>query len=142
MSFAYSEVLQVRYRDTDAQGHLYFANYQVFADEVCGAYMKTLGFDASRPEQAPCYVFTASIRCDYLSECVAGDAVRVAVGYTRLGNTSADLGFALYRLRGEHQEEPLARGAITQVFVDKASRRPMPIPEALRARMLPDAGAD
>jgi len=133
MTAAYSEVMRVRYRDTDAQGHLFFANYQVFADEVAGSYMASLGMDASTPQQAPCYVFTASIRCDYLEECVAGDAVRVEVGYTRLGNSSADLGFALFRVEGEIA---LARGTITQVFVDKQSRRPMPIPAALRARMM------
>ena len=28
---SFSETLTVRFRDTDSQGHMFFANYQVFA---------------------------------------------------------------------------------------------------------------
>ncbi|MFT7321055.1 MAG: acyl-CoA thioester hydrolase, partial [Congregibacter sp.] len=33
MDRSYQETLRVRFRDTDAQGHMFFANYLVFADE-------------------------------------------------------------------------------------------------------------
>ena len=36
LNLPFSDVVKVRYSDTDAQGHLYFANYLVYADEVLG----------------------------------------------------------------------------------------------------------
>lgn len=42
----YSDAIQVRFSDTDAQGHLCFANYLVYADEVAGVYMESLGLGA------------------------------------------------------------------------------------------------
>ena len=57
----------------DAQGHLYFANYMVYADEVLGAYMEQLGLGAMNPHTAPCLIFTVDIRCEYLSE-IAGNS--------------------------------------------------------------------
>jgi hypothetical protein len=51
----YSDLVRVRFSDTDAQGHLYFANYLVYADEVVGHYMEELGFSAMNPGEAPCW---------------------------------------------------------------------------------------
>jgi len=121
----FSELVKVRFRDTDSQGHLYFANYLVYADEVAGAYMEALGFNAMNPGDAPCFIFTVNIQCDYLDECKAFDEVRVEVGYSRLGNSSADVVFDLYRA---HDNVQLAKGSLTQVFVDKQSRKAAGIP--------------
>lgn len=129
---SYSEILRVRFRDTDSQGHMFFANYLVFADEVAGNYMNTLGFDWSQPAALPCLVFTANVNCNYLQECVASDEVRVDVAYERIGNTSATLGFTLTRVG---DETVLAKGGFTQVFVDRETRRPIPVPGSIRDAM-------
>ena len=125
----FSETLTVRYRDTDSQGHMFFANYQVFADEVAGNYLKSLGFDWSDPESLPTYVFTANATCDYIHESHAGDEVRVSVAYERIGRSSATMGFSLTRVG---DEQSLAKGSFTQVFVDPQTRKPVPVPDAVR----------
>ena len=129
----FSEIVKVRFSDTDSQGHLYFANYLVYADEVAGYYMEALGFSAMNPQNAPCFIFTVNINCDYLDECKAFDDVRVEVGYSRLGNSSADVAFELYR---EHDNVQLAKGSLTQVFVEKESRKAAGIPESFRAAII------
>lgn len=134
----HSERIKVRFRDTDAQGHLYFANYLVFADEASGACMSALGFNWVDPERAPCFVFTANINCDYLHECRMDDVVRVDVGYQRLGNSSATLGFVMHE---DSHGTRLARGTITQVFVDKQRRKSCAIPKDLRETLIAAAPA-
>ena len=129
----FSDLVRVRFSDTDAQGHLYFANYMVYADEVAGFYMEELGFSAMNPQQAPCFIFTVNINCDYIDECKAYDSVRVFVGYGRLGNSSAELLFELYN---EDTGAALARGSLTQVYVDKHSRQSSGIPPQFRAAIL------
>jgi len=129
----FSEIVKVRFSDTDSQGHLYFANYLVYADEVAGYYMEELGFSAMNPRDAPCFIFTVNINCDYLDECKAFDEVRVEVGYSRLGNSSADLAFELHRA---HDNVQLAKGSLTQVFVDKETRKAAGIPESFRKAII------
>ncbi len=129
----YRNTMLVRFSDTDAQGHLYFANYLVYADEVAGFYMEELGFGAMNPQTAPCFIFTVNINCDYLGECRAYETVEVRLGYSRLGRSSADLAFELY---AEDGSRILAKGSLTQVFTDKVSRRPIPIPAEFRAAIL------
>jgi len=130
---AFSDIVRVRYSDTDAQGHLYFANYMIYADEVAGAYMEALGFSAMNPQRAPCFIFTVNINCDFIDECDTSDAVRVNVGYSRLGNSSAELAFVLYALADNRK---LAQGSLTQVFVDKETRKPCGLPAAYRRAIL------
>ena len=131
----FSDTVRVRYSDTDAQGHLYFANYLVYADEVAGYYMEHLGLSAMNPQQAPCFIFTVNLQCEYLGECKAFDTVRVCVGYSRLGRSSADMAFEIY---DEDSAVALARGTITQVFTDKSTRLSTPIPAAFRAAIIAD----
>ena len=128
----FSRVIKVRYSDVDAQGHLYFANYMVYADEITGQYMEDLGWIID-PAGAPSLVFTVTINCEYVDECVASDEVRVCVGYTRLGNSSADVSYELYR---DDSDVLLSRGTITQVFVDKQTRESYPIPAAFRSAIV------
>jgi acyl-CoA thioester hydrolase len=128
-SLPYSDTVRVRFSDTDAQGHLYFANYLVYADEVVGHYMEELGFSAMNPGQAPCFIFTVNLHCNYIDECRAFDVVRVWVGYSRLGNSSAEVSFELYNDTTGLQ---LARGSLTQVFADKQTRKAIPIPPSFR----------
>jgi acyl-CoA thioester hydrolase len=129
----FSEIVKVRFRDMDAQGHLYFANYMVYADEVLGSYMEQLGLGAMNPHTAPCLIFTVDIRCEYLSEIAGNGEVNVCVGYTRLGNSSADAVFELYN---NASGVLLAKGGLTQVFVDPESRKSMPIPPFFKAGIL------
>lgn len=133
----FSDTVRVRFSDTDAQGHLYFANYLVYADEVAGHYMESLGLNAMDPQRAPCFIFTVNLNCNYLDECKAFDTVRVFVGYTRLGNASADIEFELYN---NQNGTMLARGSFTQVFTDQQTRKSTPIPEAFRAAIISRQG--
>ncbi len=129
IDFPYSELIKVRYRDTDAQGHLYFANYLVYADEVLSCYLAELGFDAMNPKNAPCFAFAVNIQCDYVKECDANEMVKFSVGYTRLGNSSVN---AIFKMEKAECGTLLAKGSLTQVFVDKVTRKSCPIPLQLR----------
>ena len=121
--------MKVRYSDSDQQGHLYFANYLIYADEVACCFMEDLGFSAFNVEEAPCFLFTVNVNCDYLGECASGDEVEVRVGYSRIGKSSADVAFELYLGSTSHA---LAKGTFTQVFVDKESRKSCDIPAFFR----------
>ena len=129
----FSETVKVRFRDLDAQGHLYFANYLVYGDEVLGSYMEELGLNIMDPLIAPCLIFTVNIHCDYVNEIGGDSNVKVAVGYSRLGTSSADAVFELYN---NADGTLLAKGGLTQVFVDPKTRKSIPIPAFYKTNIL------
>ena len=132
-SLPHSEIVKVRYRDLDAQGHLYFANYLVYSDEVLASYVEALGLSIMNPHQAPYLIFTVNIHCNYINEIGGNSEIKVYTGYSRLGTSSADAVFELYNSANGFL---LAKGGLTKVFLDPKTRRPMPIPAFYRAAIL------
>ena len=132
-SLPFCQTITVRYRDLDAQGHLYFANYLVYVDEVVGAYSEALGLDVLDRQRAPCMIFTVNIHCDYLNEVTGNNQINVCTGYKRLGNSSAEVVFELYN---KSDGALLAKGGLTQVFIDSKTRKSMPIPSFYREAIL------
>ena len=129
----FNSTFRVRYSDTDQQGHLYFANYLVYADEATCYFMEEMGFPAFNVEKIPCYLFTVNLNCDYSGECMAGEEVQIYVGYTKLGRSSAEVSFELY-IAETGQE--LGRGSFTQGFVDKQTRKSCNIPGFYRKALM------
>lgn len=125
----FSQVMPVRFSDLDAQGHLYFANYLVYGDEVASKYMEELGLNIMDPSNTPCLIFTVNIKCEYINEMSGGSEAMICVGYSRLGNSSADVVFEIYN---SQSEKLMAKGSMTQVFVDPTTRKSMPIPDFYR----------
>lgn len=132
MSFAYTGTIKVRFADTDANGHAYFGSYLVLADEVMGEYWAELGWDFNHVHEQPALTFAVNTNIDYLSECLPGDTLEVAVRFSRVGNSSLT---AEFEMRNTRTGEAAARGTFTNVFVDKTTRKSCPVPDAFRARL-------
>jgi len=133
MSDAFRGTIKVRFADTDANGHAFFANYLVFADEVLGEYWNELGLNVSDVVGPDFLTFTVNANIDFLGESLAGDTLDVEVKSERVGNSSVVIGFAIRNLR---TEEMTGRGSFTYVFVDKIARKSRPIPADFRAALL------
>ena len=68
MSNPYRGTIKVRFADTDANGHAFFGNYFVFADEVLGDYWAELGWDVSDVVNQEYLTFTVNANMDFLGE--------------------------------------------------------------------------
>ncbi|MDG2135411.1 MAG: thioesterase family protein [Luminiphilus sp.] len=133
MSEPYRGTIKVRFADTDANGHAFFANYLVFADEGMGEYWRELGLDVTDVVGQDFLTFTVNANIDFLGESLAGDTLEVEVKSERIGNSSVVIGFSLRNLR---TEELTGRGSFTYVFVDKQTRKSCPIPAHFRAALI------
>ena len=133
MSYPYIGEQKVRFADTDANGHAYFATYLVLADEVSADFWAELGWDFNKIHEQPTLTFTVNANIDFVSECLPGDWVDVGVAFTKLGNSSLT---SEWEMTNRRNAEVAARGSFVSVFVDKSDRKPCPIPTALRAAII------
>lgn len=126
--------LPVRYADTDAQGHVFFANYLVYCDEALTYFFEHIGHPYTQLEaEHGVQLVYASSGCDYHERTLFGDPLQVTVEVARLGRTSLTT-----RYRVERQPGVLAAtGRLVSVCLDKQSRQPRPLPEPLRAALAP-----
>lgn len=121
--------ISVRFADTDAQGHVFFANYFVYFDEALGAYMRAIGFPWQKLQEMGFDVYYVDAAAQFKGGARYEEVLHVHAGVKEIGNTSFTLACAIYRPDGEG---PLTTGHITSVVVDVASGVPTRVPQELR----------
>ncbi len=126
----FHERLRVRFADTDAQGHVFFANYLTYFDEALSGYLVALGLPFSALKEHGYDLVYRHSQCEHVGRSFFGDELEVDARPERIGNTSITWGFAVYRDAGR---EIVARGALTCVTLDGATTIKARVPERLRA---------
>lgn len=122
--------VQTRWTDNDMFGHLNNAVYYQLFDTAINAWIGTgAGVD---PMAAPWLGVVAESSCRYFAELQFPSDLIVGLAVTRLGTSSVTYRTALWADDG-----PIAAvGSWVHVYVDRQTRRPVPIPEDIRALMV------
>ncbi len=123
-----------RWADNDMFGHLNNAVYYQLFDTAINAWINTsTGLD---PITTPALGIVAESGCRYFSELQFPQNLAVGLAVTRLGRSSVT-----YRLGVFRENEPAtttprpitALGHWVHVYVDRVTRKSVPIPDAVRA---------
>lgn len=118
-----------RWVDNDMFGHLNNAVYYQLFDTAINAWINTsTGLD---PLTTPALGVVAESGCRYFSEVHFPEDLAVGIAVSRLGRSSVTYRLAVFRPRDPAGPIP-ALGHWVHVYVDRASRKPVPIPDAIR----------
>jgi acyl-CoA thioester hydrolase len=118
-----------RWTDNDMFGHLNNAvYYELFDTAINGWINTTVGLD---PLAAPWLGVVAESGCRYFAELAFPDPLVVGLAVTRLGTSSVTYRLAVFT-SAEGAVPVAAVGHWVHVYVDRTTRRPVPIPEAVR----------
>lgn len=117
--------IPVRFADTDANGHVFFANYLVYFDTALLDYLNAIGYEFKRFTDQGLNFFYAEALSSYKAAAGFGDTLRVRLRISRFGNSSFTIAFRV--LKGD-SEAPINTGHIVAVVVGLESGRPAPIP--------------
>ncbi|MFK7985001.1 MAG: acyl-CoA thioesterase [Sandaracinaceae bacterium] len=120
--------MPVRFADTDAQGHMYFANYLTFCDEALAAYMRHIGCPWQDLVEAGVDMFYRGAKCDYRGSATFEEVVAIETRIARIGRSSV---VSEYVMRGPNGNV-LAQAELTSVCVDPKTRATVSAPAALR----------
>jgi acyl-CoA thioester hydrolase len=121
-----------RWTDNDMFGHLNNAVYYELFDTAINAWLNTsTGLD---PLTAPWLGVVAESGCRFFSELQFPDPLVVGLAVTRLGTSSVTYRLAVFPPPGSPNdaEAVAAVGHWVHVYVDRATRRPVPVPSAIR----------
>ena len=127
--FRFYHPIQVRYADTDAQGHVFFSNYLTYFDESHAAYLRAIGVPWSRLKELGLDSYHVSAQCDFRGSASFEDMLHVYGQMTRIGNSSYTMDFAIYKAGGD---QLIASGQITAVIVSRDTRQPTRVPNEIR----------
>jgi acyl-CoA thioester hydrolase len=125
-----------RWADNDMFGHLNNAVYYQLFDTAINAWINTsTGVD---PLSMPSLGIVAESGCRYFSELHFPESLVVGLAVTRLGRSSVTYRLGVFRADGAGGP-PACGGPITalghwvHVYVDRTSRKPVPIPDEIRS---------
>jgi acyl-CoA thioester hydrolase len=118
--------------DNDVYGHVNNVVYYSYFDTVVNEYLIRAGFlDFERGATIGLVVET---QCNYFSPLVFPDRVEAGLRVARLGTSSVRYEVGLFK---EGSDKAAAQGHFVHVYVERATRRPVALPEALRAALAP-----
>ena len=134
----YTYEMPVRYADTDAQGHTFFANYLTFCDEALTYYLDAIGcsYNDLEAQEGVMFVY-ASASCDYKGRTFFSDRLQITVDVERVGTTSLTTRYRVRRPDGSLAVE----ARLVNVCLDTESRTPRPLPERLRVAIVSFEGS-
>lgn len=124
-----------RWADNDMFGHLNNAVYYQLFDTAINGWIAA-NTQAIDPVAMPELGVVAESGCRFLGELGFPDRLTVGLAVTRLGRSSVTYRLAVFRAEdtGAAGTGPLAAlGHWVHVYVDRATRRPVPIPDGIRA---------
>jgi acyl-CoA thioester hydrolase len=120
--------ITTRWMDNDVYGHVNNVVYYSFFDTaVNGLLMEAGVLDIHRGEVIGLVVET---RCNYFAPIAFPQAVTAGVRVAQLGRSSVRYEIGLF---AGDAPESAAAGHFIHVYVDRVTRRPVPLPEPLKA---------
>ena len=130
--YRHFQAIPTRWMDNDAYGHVNNVVYYSYFDTVVNQYLIEAG--ALVIETSPVIGLVVETGCRYFAPISFPDRVDAGLRVARLGTSSVRYEIGLFR---NDEPEAAASGHFVHVYVDRHSRRPTPLPDALRAALTP-----
>jgi acyl-CoA thioester hydrolase len=128
--FRVLRMITTRWHDNDHYGHVNNVVYYAYFDTAVNGYLiEASGTDI---RELPAIGIVAETSCRFLRELSFPDTVYAGLALEKLGNSSVIYRIGLFR---NDETEPAAIGRFVHVYVDSATRRPVPVPTPIRAAL-------
>lgn len=130
--FRHFQPITTRWMDNDAYGHVNNVVYYSYFDTVVNTYLIAAG--VLDPNTSRTIGLVIETHCNYFAPLSFPETVVAGLRVAKLGNSSVRYEVGLFR---EDDETAAAQGHFVHVYVDRETRRPMPLPPAMRAALEP-----
>jgi acyl-CoA thioester hydrolase len=131
-AYRHFQVIPTRWMDNDVYGHVNNVVYYSYFDTVVNQYLieqRVLDF-----EHSAIIGLVVETQCNYFAPLTFPDVVHAGLRVAKLGASSVRYEVGLFR---NDELTASAQGHFVHVYVDRATTRPGPLPEALRRALEP-----
>jgi acyl-CoA thioester hydrolase len=125
--YPFSTRTRVGFSDTDAQGVVYYGRYNPYFDLARVEYLRSLSL-LHREEEGELVMRANDV--EYFAPARFDDELEIHVRVARIGRTSITYEFAAFKVP---EGTLLVTAHQTLVYIDRESRRPIPIPTEYRS---------
>lgn len=125
--FQHFHTITTRWMDNDAYGHVNNVVYYSWFDTVVNQFLIANG--VLDIENSPVIGLVIETQCNYLASVAFPDVIQAGVSVSKLGNSSVRYEVGIFR---NQEDNAAAQGHFVHVYVDRTTRRPASIPDAMR----------
>ena len=128
--FAHFSEITTRWNDNDAYGHINNVVYYEYFDTAVNEYLIAQGgLDIANGKVIGLMVET---HCNYFKPIAYPDKIRAGLRVAHLGTSSVKYEIGIFR---NDESTASVQGHAVHVFVDRATNRPVPLPEGLKTAL-------
>ena len=120
--------IPTRWMDNDQYGHVNNVVYYSYFDPVVNRFL--IGRGLLDPQHGESIGLVVETRCHFFRPLSFPDTVEAGLRVGHLGTSSVRYEIGIFRV---NDDEAAAQGHFVHVYVDRATRRPVPLPADLRA---------
>ena len=127
-AYRHFQAIPTRWMDNDVYGHVNNVVHYSYFDTVVNQYLIQQG--ALDIENSQVVGLVVETGCQYFAPITFPDLVTAGLRVAKVGNSSVRYEIGIFRNAEQHAS---AQGFFVHVYVDRGTRRPTPLPPALRA---------
>jgi len=131
-AYRHFDDITTRWMDNDAYGHVNNVVYYSYFDTVVNAYL--IGKGALDIAKSPVIGLVVETHCNFFSAIAFPDKVRAGLRVGHIGTSSVRYEIGLFR---NDEDVAAAQGHFVHVYVDRATGKPVALPEKLQAALKP-----
>ena len=130
--YPHAQPITTRWMDNDAYGHVNNVVFFSYFDTVVNTYLITRG--ALDIQESAVIGLVVEVACQYMAPLTYPETVTAGLRVAHIGRSSVRYEIALF---AEGADTAAAQGHFVHVYVDRTSRRPIELPQQLRAVLEP-----
>ena len=126
--FKWFSTVTTRWMDNDVYGHVNNVIYYSWFDTAVNQFLIANG--VLDIENSPVIGLVIETQCNYFAPLAFPDRIAIGIRVAKLGNSSVRYEVGVFR---EDEEKVSAQGHFVHVYVSRETRRPVSLPDNLRA---------
>jgi len=131
--------IQVRFIETDQQGHVFFGHFFTYFDVALTEYLKAIGYSYDKFLEAGVDFYYVESLCQYRDRAFFDEILHVHARIGKIGNSSFTFEFSIFE---PESQRFIANGHIVAVAVDPSTSKPIRAPESFRRAVTHFEGND
>ena len=124
--------IRVRYAETDQMGYVYYGNYAAYFEMGRVELLRSIGTSYKKIEEEGIMLPVRDFSTRYIKPALYDDLLTLTTHLTEIPSTRIHFEYEIHNEEGTL----LCKAETTLVFVSKENGRPVPVPEALKQKMV------
>ncbi|MDR7236398.1 acyl-CoA thioesterase [Neobacillus drentensis] len=123
--------IRIQFVDTDQSGRIHYSSIFRYFEILDHDFFRRIGYSYKKIFQLGLDMPRVHVECNYQGNIEYDDELEVQASIVKIGKSSYTFSFSFYK-----ENILVAKGSLTNVFIERTSGKSVPIPDFIRTELL------